>query len=230
MSVDWETFSRQTHESFLANGYDKWCVQSSGAQDVAESDICEYIAELDRAEDEKPMQVYLQKHPSLIVGEWGAECRWVIPQKSLGGKYVPDFLVARLDSMGVNWTLVELESPRASLFTKDGRNARQLANGIKQINDWRRWLANNLSTARSPRSHDGLGLVGIGARARGIVIIGRANTRSDDDRERIQQIADLQRIDTHSYDWFAREARQRMEFRASYGDHSCEECPEAASR
>jgi hypothetical protein len=222
--MDHEAFAKRVEDEFHQNGYAKYCVETADAGDVDDDEIAKYLEELEGAEDEKPMQLYLQDHPQLVVGELGPQCRWVIPQPSLGGKYIPDFLVARLDSTGVVWTLIEIESPRALLFT-GGRPRKQLSKGINQINDWRRWLANNQDTARRARSQDGLGLVGITPMARGIVIIGRADQRTDDDRERIQQIAFQQQINIHSYDWLAREARGRIRYREDYYVQACDECP-----
>jgi hypothetical protein len=222
--AEYEAFAKQVEDEFRRNGYTRYCVETADAGDVDEDGIAKYLKELESAEDEKPMQRYLEEHPQLVLGELGAQCRWVIPQKSLGGEYVPDFLVARLDSTGVVWTLIELESPRVLLFT-EGRQRKQLSKGMNQINDWRRWLANNQDTARRARSRNGLGLVGITSMARGIVIIGRADQRTDDDRERIQQIMFQQQITIHSYDWLAREAKQRIENRRQHPLQACDECP-----
>ncbi|MGH8350692.1 MAG: Shedu anti-phage system protein SduA domain-containing protein, partial [Pseudomonas sp.] len=86
--------------------------------------------------------------------------RWRLPlghpRKAIRLSF-PDFLVARLDSLGVKWVLVELESPTAPLFTKDRRESRQLAKGISQINEWRRWLDDNRTYARRA-GRSGLGL------------------------------------------------------------------------
>jgi len=69
----------------------------------------------------------------MLTAEDGSQCRWVILQMSLSRKFFPDFLVGRLDSTGLNWTLIELQSPRAELFTKKDRPADQLREGIEQV-------------------------------------------------------------------------------------------------
>jgi hypothetical protein len=222
--MKYRDFAKLVHDEFRRSGYEKYCVHVTGPGDVDENGIAKYLEELENAKDEKPMQRYLQEHPQFLLGEPWVQCRWVIPQPNLGGKYVPDFLVARLNSMGVVWTLIELESPQAPLFT-DGRPRRQLSKGMSQINDWRRWIANNQDTAQRPRSQDGLGLIGITPVAGGSVLIGRADHRTDDDRERMQQIYSQQNISIRSYDLLAREARSRIEMRRQDPEDLCYECP-----
>ena len=146
---------RKIRDTLNINGYQKYCVWASDSLDATESTIQEYCACLDSAEDEKPMQKFLTEHPWMLVAEEGGQCRWVIPQMSLGRKFFPDFLVGRLDSPGLNWKLVKIQSPRAQLFTKADRPADQLREGIEQVQRWRRWLKNNRDMAcRSPARMD----------------------------------------------------------------------------
>jgi Domain of unknown function (DUF4263) len=132
-----------------------------------------------------------------------------------------------LDSTGLNWRLVELQSPRARLFTKKDRPADQLREGIEQVQRWRRWLKNNRDMAIRSKAQDGLGLVTIGGDTYGLVIIGRASDRDEYNREHLSQLAWENRIQTRSYDWLAREARGRIERRSEFGDGQCEECLDA---
>ena len=160
----------------------------------------------------------------MLAAEEGSQCRWVIPQMSLSGKFFPDFLVGRLDSTGLNWTLVELQSPRARLFTKKDRPADQLREGIEQVQRWRRWLKNNRDMAVRSRAQDGLGLVSIGGDTYGLVIIGRASDRDECNREHLSQLEWGNHIRIRSYDWLARQAHGRIESRNEFGDGKCEEC------
>ncbi len=209
-------------------GYSKYCVHGSHALDVSEEEAQHYEAKLEAATDEKPLQGYLALHPQLLAVEDSGECRWVIPQQSLNGKFFPDFLVGRLDSPGLKWVLVELQSPRAQLFTQKGEPAAQLREGINQIERWRRWLENNLDEARRPPSLDGLGLIGINHASRGLVLIGRSSDRNDEIRERLWQLTWRHQIAIRSYDWLAREARKRIRERNDFGPGRCEECQRAA--
>ncbi|MEU5908939.1 Shedu anti-phage system protein SduA domain-containing protein [Micromonospora sp. NPDC047527] len=222
--MDWDEYERRVHAEFGRAGHRKMCAHDA-VGDVDDALVAEYRAELDRAMDESPMQGFLEKHPAMLVGELGPQCRWVLPRVTLAGKYVPDFLTARLDSTGVKWTLIELESPRVEkLFTRDGTPARQLAKGIAQISDWRSWLGNNQDMARRPRSEHGLGLIGIeGYITPGLLIIGRASDRTDDVRPRLNQLMAQNMINIRSYDWLTREVTKRREFRERFGS-VCDEC------
>jgi hypothetical protein len=209
------------------NGHQKYCVWGSPDLDATGQIVAEYEAVLAEATDEKPLQAYLSAHPQLLISEYGFQCRWVIPQASLARMFFPDFLVCRLDSTGLVWVLVELQSPRAELFmaTRE-RPAEQLREGIYQILRWRRWLHNNLDMARRPVGEDGLGLIGITDQTRGLVIIGRENDRTEQNRQQLRQLAWDNHIDIRSYDWLAREARHRIERRSEGWPGKCEECAE----
>jgi hypothetical protein len=220
--VTWAEYQARIRAEFSRNGYQKSCVHRSDDADKDSLDL--YDAILTTASDEKPLQEFLESRPQLVVGELGQLCRWVIPLKSLAGRYVPDFLVARLNSGGLRWTLVELESPRAALFTRAGTARKELAKGLAQIDDWRRWLSDNQDLARRGVHQNGLGLPEIRGNTDGVVIIGRANDRTDRDRERLEQIAWDRRVYVRSYDWLAREAQGRMDLRAKFGGPPCEEC------
>lgn len=215
---------RRIQSALDDNGYQKYCAWADGSFDATESSVQEYVALLDSAGDEKPLQGFLAGRPWMLTAEDGSQCRWVIPQMSLSRRFFPDFLVGRLDSTGLNWTLVELQSPKAELFTRKDRPADQLREGIEQVQRWRRWLKNNRDMAIRSRAQDGLGLVSIGADTYGLVIIGRASGRDDYNREHLSQLAWESRIEIRSYDWLARQARSRIEARDESGDGRCEEC------
>lgn len=215
---------RQIQDALNDNGYQKYCAWADGSFDATESSIREYCALLDSAGDEKPLQGFLVGRPSMLTAEEGSQCRWVIPRMSLSRRFFPDFLVGRLDSAGLNWTVVELQSPRAELLTKTDRPADQLREGIEQVQRWRRWLKHNRDMAIRSRAQDGPGLVSIGADTYGLVVIGRASDRDEYNREHLSQLAWESHIQIRSYDWLARQARRRIEARDEFGDSQCEEC------
>ena len=218
---------RRIQDALNSNGYQKYCAWADDSSDAVGSSVQDYCAVLDSAEDEKPLQAFLAAQPWMLAAEDGSQCRWVIPQMSLSGKFFPDFLVGRLDSTGPNWTLVELQSPRARLFTKKDRPADQLREGIEQVQRWRRWLKNNRDMAVRSRAQDGLGLVSIGGDTYGLVIIGRASDRDEYKREHLSQLEWGNHIRIRSYDWLARQARGRIESRNEFGDGKCDECQSA---
>lgn len=122
---------------------------------------------------------------------------------------------------------MELETPDIeSLFTKAGHPRKQLAEGVRQIEAWRYWLGENLGIARQPRNNGGVGLVDVYP-APGIVIIGRAHNRNDEDRGgRLRAFEHNRNVEVWSYDRLIREAEKRAASLASDGPSNCEECGE----
>lgn len=157
------------------------------------------------ATSEAPLQQVLEQYPellSVLVGR--KQDVWVIPQKRLAHSYVADFLVAGMTSAGIEWILVELESPTAEMHIADGDFAKQARHGIQQVRDWRIWLEEHLGMARMPRMQDGLGLPGIRANARGVVIVGRSKGVTVTHDSRRHATAEQEGIAVRSYDWLLR--------------------------
>jgi hypothetical protein len=171
--------------------------------DITRAEISEFRRILELANDERPLQKYLEEHPELLGGNNG---RRVIPQKRLGAEFVPDFLMSETNSGGTYWTLVELQSPRTNFFTKSGRPTKQLDEGIRQILEWRRWLAANRDYAQRSNHRNGLGLGGIDDKAKGLLLIGRERYKIEAESEQLRQLEYNHRISIHTYDWLARRA------------------------
>lgn len=153
---------------------------------------------MENATEERPMQVVLENHPALlanvIAGHHGI---WVRPQVRLGGRYVPDFLIASRTSAGIRWHLVELESPTERLTNPGNqRESPTLRHAIDQIQDWREWLKTNLLSARTT-------LPGITVDARGLIIMGRKD-QTDSAREVRDRRSANDRIEIRTYDWLLR--------------------------
>ncbi|MGW0119410.1 Shedu anti-phage system protein SduA domain-containing protein [Streptomyces sp. NPDC003327] len=217
---------RSTHDQLTAVGFVRVC-----SEEHAETPklLQQYEACLSTAEDERPLQEFLTKNPSMLTQQLGGSCRWVHPQVRLGNAYVPDFLVARIDSVALHWTMIELESPRAPLFLKSegkqNRPAEKLREGLDQITEWRRWLRDNMESAqRRPRGNkEGLGLVEIDSEARGLVVIGRRADMTGDDRVNRGHLSRERQAMIRTYDWLADEARRG--YRNSLAsDEPCYEC------
>jgi hypothetical protein len=74
---------------------------------------------LNIAEDERSIQVWLEKNPAfLLFFLTGSNRGWVFGQPKLGGEYIPDFMVCTWDSRGYQWKLIELENPNYSILTQ----------------------------------------------------------------------------------------------------------------
>lgn len=170
-----------------------------------------YEQALATALDERPMQLFLEAVPRLLVQHLSAsDGYWIIPQKQLGAEHVTDFLVAEPGSTGLTWYAVELKRPQAKIFTAKGDPSAALTHALRQIDDWRDWLSRNRDYASRPREQSGLGLLDIDPELDGLVIIGRdaqLDPRSDALRRRLQR---QHRVRIETYDWLARQARSRL--------------------
>lgn len=218
---DWELYARNVAATLKKAGFTRVCTALPDDATQQEIDLLEKT--IATAADEKPIQQLLKDHPALLAQEHNSCCRWIKDQVKLGSQYVPDFLACRLDSTGVKWTLVELQSPAERLFNTKDRPGEHLAEGLAQVNSWRTWLTDNVSYAR-----DQLGLIEIDARhAVGLILVGRSSSITERDRALLRGYA-LPGLSVHSYDWLVRDARRRKQnaqIWVSQGNAStCEEC------
>lgn len=83
---------------------------------------------LEGADDERPLQRLLAERPQLISPVVGDHhMNYVAAEPRLGGRYIPDFVVGGLNSHGLIWTLVEIESPKARTILRGGGPAENCA-------------------------------------------------------------------------------------------------------
>lgn len=194
MEDDWRTpdwFYRE-HETFNAWGSD--------ANELTVENIHELIKAVDTGNGELPIQKVLERLPQLWLGhDRTGHGTFVFPQKRLGSQFVPDFLIAVGSSAGMDWRLVELEAPMHIPHLKNGDPSVKLRKAISQINDWRRWLTDNISYAVRPKAENGLGLWNISPRSPATVYIGRRPFSSDFNAER-RRLREEQGITVSSYD------------------------------
>jgi len=172
---------------------------------ITPQEVASFTKLLDSSPDEHAAHQFLAEHPMFFVeaAQTSLSVDHVISKSRLGSEYVPDFLLSHMDSIGIHWLAVELESPRAQASRKDGRPRDELNKAVAQIEDWREWLSNNLDYARRSRTLYGLGLVGIDSRVPGLILIGRRGehpARFNDYRKRKEYES---HITIHSYDWLA---------------------------
>jgi hypothetical protein len=180
---------------------------------AGERDVDELEEVIRRAKDEKPVQLYLQSRPYILTTLLGGKERFCIPQKSLGGKYIPDFVMADVDSLGVRWILVELETPRSGIYLKGGSSLDKFARkGVEQVMHWRDWLMNNIGEAQKPRRKHGLGLPDINNQAEGLVLVGSRLQRPWSEEAPRREMHDRNNIRIHSYDWLLDKLRGTINF------------------
>jgi Domain of unknown function (DUF4263) len=170
--------------------------------DFCKNDIRKFRNCLSLASREAHLQRFLSANPMLLAHTLGGgHGRWVIPQKRLGCEYVTDFVIGERSSVGFEWYAVELESPKAKMFTKKGDPTQQLTHAIRQITDWRSWLSRNQPYAARFRTEHGLGLTDINPNLPGLILIGRRTDIDESTTERRRQMMSDLRIRIHSYDW-----------------------------
>jgi Domain of unknown function (DUF4263) len=175
------------HESYLrhVDAYDRQLSKKGfhrvcdfGEQITPEL-VTAYSGVLDSARTEGEIHPFLAKNLALAVNvEMAHGCRWIRSEPMLGD-YRADFAIARMDSGGLRWTLVELQDPSSDLFLRTGTIPRQpskeLREGLHQIDQWRSWITHRGSDAMSR-----YGLPGLTVHFRAIIIIGRAADKLDD--------------------------------------------------
>ena len=182
-----------------ATELEKWFVPNS----LNETQVQAFEKEIDAARDERPIQKFITENPEILVSLVGGNERYCIPLKRLGARYVTDFVIGSVDSLGVRWHFVELETPQSGIYTKRGDGLDQFARkGSDQITAWRKWVAENLSHARARRAEGGLGLFDVESHAPGFVIVGRRDRMPNhrDDSIRLEQRS-RNATEIHSYDW-----------------------------
>lgn len=204
---EWLEKARQHHH--LARTYLKDCEASY--MRITLEDVQQLVAIIENSDKEEEVQQFLQSHPTILTHHLGGGGgRYCIPKKSLGGMFIPDFLIADLSSSGLNWYAVELENPKARMFNRNGDPSRYLNHAVKQVRDWRDWLKNNLNEASKLKQSKGLGLVGIEPELECLILIGR---RRDIDEGLIDTRRRMNREingEIHTYDWLIEQAKNEL--------------------
>lgn len=87
-----------------------------------------FISLVEKNAGEKEIDIYLKKHPQLfavLLGHYntGHHNSWVIPQKTIKNKIVPDdkglipdYIIGGKSTSGIEWKIVELKGTRAKWF------------------------------------------------------------------------------------------------------------------
>ncbi len=110
-----------------------------------------FEALLNSSANERAVQTFLKRYPFVIrnaLNAWAWNSVHLIPEFSFGGDYIADFLILSADSGAWHAVLIELESPTARPFTKNGNPSRALAKGLAQLEEWSIWLRKNDSLFR----------------------------------------------------------------------------------
>jgi hypothetical protein len=124
---------------------------------------------------EETIQVFLRENPVLLSPTYTR--LW--PKVPLGA-CVTDFI---FQEAAGDYTLVEIERSTYHLFIQDGDTSRHLNHARNQVQDWKRYLEDNLSTVQRE-----LGLAEISANPKSLIIIGRSNQMSPENRRKLVTI------------------------------------------
>jgi hypothetical protein len=137
---------------------------------------------------EEPAHQFLKQHPEILCP--ASTASW---SKLPLGAHVTDFIFREPSN---EYLLVEIESPLREVFRKDGQQREELTHAINQIMDWRIFIEDNLLKAQEE-----LGLPGISANPRSLIVIGRSASLSDDDRRKLATLqSQIPRLRILTYD------------------------------
>ena len=176
-------------------------------------EVASLVTAVENAEVEEDIQSFLTENPHILVeavGRWGHRT-YVLPKPKLGADLVPDYLIARTNSMGVSWQGIELERTSVIAFTKKGLPSAPLTQAVQQVIDWREWLKHNIDYAQRPRSNSGRGLVGIDGDLEAVVVVGRRGDYPPRFNAFRRQTDNERRITIRSYDGLIEAAASRSE-------------------
>jgi hypothetical protein len=100
---------------------------------------------LEEARDERDVHPTLRAHQLLLINAFNPSWNFYqcFPEFRLGADFVSDYLIISADSGAWNAIFLEFESPQARIFTKRGTPSHQAAVGLRQLDDWERWLSQN---------------------------------------------------------------------------------------
>jgi hypothetical protein len=187
----------------------KWVPQ----EDVQESDIAELEDAIENSSDEAPIQMVLQERPQLLAILLRRPKCFVRPQVQFSTHYRADFMIADVDSTGVRWVYVELETPNSGVCLQSKQELDAVSrHGLSQIESWREWVQENLDHARKAKREGGLSLFGLRPRDDGLLLVGRAHLLKAGHDVVRRQIWEDRRVRVHTYDWLLRQVREASRF------------------
>ena len=128
---------------------------------------CKFLKVLDAASGERAVHAFLKKHDYLIGMTFRSNTHpsGVVSEFELGAEFRSDFLVLSCCSAWWSVDFVELESPNAGLYLKNGTPSKCLRIATRQIRDWKQWARENESYLRNRLSNlfEKIGLPASGA-------------------------------------------------------------------
>lgn len=146
---------------------------------------------------EEELQSFLREHPVLLA----PTALRVLPKHKLGSEHITDFVV---HEAGDDHVLVEIERADHKLYTRQGNPSRQLTHALQQVEDWRRWVLNNVAYARND-------LPGI-TDPHCWVVMGRDADLEEDQRSKLEhKNRELTHITIMTYDDLLKRAQRHLD-------------------
>ncbi len=124
---------------------------------------------------EEILQEFLKQHPELL-----CPAKITMWPKLDIGPYETDFVFKEASG---DYLLVELEKSVDPLFIKSGDKSNELKHAQDQVTNWKRYIADNLSTIRRE-----LKLTNISSNPRSLIVIGRSEVLSEENRQHLQTL------------------------------------------
>lgn len=167
------------------------------------------------APKEQAIQTFLETHPVLLLhamldGFYNVASKRsaLFAKVQLGSEFETDFAYCSGNSMGVWWTLVELERADVPLFNKSGDPSKYLTHALRQVQDWQAWISDHQEYAMKQLTglvHDHPVISGwINSFRRpcsGLIVIGRRSSLTpDSNRLRAQMCVQNPSIEIITYD------------------------------
>lgn len=116
---------------------------------------------LEESSGERELCAYLKKHPWILLHSMTVmgDASGLIAEFPLGNQFKVDFLVLAPFSGAFELRLIEVESPDAKIFNKDGSLAKRANKALEQINSWQQYTKKNRDAflrdlSRYTKSHD----------------------------------------------------------------------------
>ena len=163
-----------------------------------------YASVLDEFEElldgpEEPVHQFLKQHPELLCPT--SDCYW---SKLPFGDRVSDFVFREPYN---DYLLVEIEAPIRELFRKDGQQREKLTHAVNQIADWIQYIGDNKLKVEDEQE-----LVGISTNPRCLVVIGRSESLSEENRRKLITLqAQQNKLRILTYDDLIASARANLE-------------------
>lgn len=152
------------------------------------------------ATDERAAGAFLKDHAWLLIPNvtpkaLGERKQGAYAEVALDDQYRVDFAVYFVESSELHWELVEIQSPNARIWVKNGhRYSADLAEAQHQIDRWRAWRSNRGRSAseRFPNIHN---------RCDFRIVLGRSDQMDSDEREKFHELRATD-VRVRTFCWF----------------------------